>query len=150
MDYYLRQQIDKHAHSPLLFISFLSWLLVSNCIFDLIVLKQIQQQSSSLMSIYVHLDVCVCLLWWNWWINKKNHISNEIPYLQHHSDTGIYEWTQEQQGYILSSFYIGYVLTHVPGGIIAERYGGKWTLSLGILSTAVFTVLTPLAVKVGM
>lgn len=63
---------------------------------------------------------------------------------------GVYNWSQSQQGYILSSFYIGYVLTHVPGGVIAERYGGKWTLSLGILSTAIFTILTPLAVELGM
>lgn len=63
---------------------------------------------------------------------------------------GTYEWSQAQQGYILSSFYIGYVLTHVPGGMIAEKYGGKWTLSLGILSTAIFTILTPIAVELGM
>lgn len=49
-----------------------------------------------------------------------------------------------EQGWVLSSFYIGYVLTHVPGGLIAEKYGGKWTLSLGILSTAIFTILTPI------
>ncbi|XP_055294957.1 sialin-like [Sitodiplosis mosellana] len=67
----------------------------------------------------------------------------------HHSGGGEYHWSQEQQGWILSSFYIGYVLTHVPGGVIAEKYGGKWTLSLGILSTAIFTLLTPFAVQHG-
>lgn len=50
-----------------------------------------------------------------------------------------------QQGWVLSSFYIGYVLTHIPGGILAQKYGGKWTLSLGILSSAIFTILTPIA-----
>lgn len=68
---------------------------------------------------------------------------------QPHSGGGEYHWTQEQQGWILSSFYIGYVITHVPGGVIAEKYGGKWTLSLGILSTAVFTALTPICVEKG-
>lgn len=47
------------------------------------------------------------------------------------------------QGVILSSFYWGYVLTQVPGGLLAERFGGKWTLGLGIFSTAIFTLLTP-------
>lgn len=51
---------------------------------------------------------------------------------------------------ILASFYIGYVITHVPGGILAEKFGGKYTLSLGILSTAIFTLLTPFAVDYGM
>lgn len=55
-----------------------------------------------------------------------------------------FNWSQVEQGWILSSFYIGYVFTHIPGGLIAERYGGKWTLSLGILSTAIFTLLTPI------
>lgn len=50
---------------------------------------------------------------------------------------------------ILGSFYIGYILTHVPGGILAERFGGKYTLSIGILSTAIFTILTPPAVNYG-
>ncbi|KAM8716638.1 hypothetical protein ACLKA7_003506 [Drosophila subpalustris] len=62
---------------------------------------------------------------------------------------GDYEWTEEVQGLILSSFYIGYIVTHVPGGLLAEKFGGKWTLGLGILSTAVFTMLTPLAITLG-
>lgn len=32
-----------------------------------------------------------------------------------------------------------------PGGRLAELYGGKWVLGLGILVTAVFTLLTPIA-----
>lgn len=74
---------------------------------------------------------------------------NIVIITQGHSGGGEYHWSQEQQGWILSSFYIGYVLTHVPGGVIAEKYGGKWTLSLGILSTAIFTLLTPFAVQHG-
>lgn len=65
------------------------------------------------------------------------------------STGGIYEWSEQRQGLILSSFYWGYILTHVPGGILAEKFGGKWTLCLGILSTAVFTCLSPLAIRMG-
>lgn len=64
-------------------------------------------------------------------------------------DTIRYNWNQEQQGWILSSFYIGYVVTHIPGGVLAEKFGGKWVLSLGIFSTAIFTFLTPLAIEYG-
>ncbi|XP_008215710.1 putative inorganic phosphate cotransporter isoform X1 [Nasonia vitripennis] len=60
-----------------------------------------------------------------------------------------YEWSEELQGIILSSFYWGYILTHLPGGMLAERFGGKYSLGLGILSTAIFTLLTPVAVKWG-
>ncbi|XP_037957583.1 putative inorganic phosphate cotransporter [Teleopsis dalmanni] len=56
---------------------------------------------------------------------------------------GEFEWSQELQGYILSSFYVGYLLTHIPGGILAQQFGGKWILIFGILSTACFTLATP-------
>lgn len=60
---------------------------------------------------------------------------------------GEFEWDEVQQGIILGSFFWGYVLTQLPGGIIAQRYGGKWPLGLGLLITAVFALLTPLAAR---
>lgn len=62
------------------------------------------------------------------------------------SSGDLYAWTSEQEGLILSAFYWGYVITHIPGGMIAERYGGKYVLGLGILSTSVFTCITPLII----
>ena len=50
-------------------------------------------------------------------------------------------------GIILSAFYFGYVLTQVPGGLLARRLGGKWVFGAGILGTAVLTILTPIAAK---
>ncbi|XP_014220844.1 putative inorganic phosphate cotransporter isoform X1 [Trichogramma pretiosum] len=61
----------------------------------------------------------------------------------------LYDWDETSQGIILSSFYWGYIVTHLPGGMLAERFGGKYCLGLGILSTAVFTLLTPLATEWG-
>lgn len=61
----------------------------------------------------------------------------------------IFDWSESTQGLILSGFYYGYAITHVPGGYLAEKYGGKWTLGIGLLSTAVFTLLTPVVVKAG-
>lgn len=60
-----------------------------------------------------------------------------------------YDWDEPTQGLILSSFYYGYIVTHLPGGLLAERFGGKYSLGFGVLSTAVFTLLTPWAVKIG-
>lgn len=58
----------------------------------------------------------------------------------------LYDWDETTQGLILSAFYWGYAITHLPGGILAEKFGGKYTLGLGILSTAIFTLLTPLII----
>lgn len=61
----------------------------------------------------------------------------------------MYDWDDSTQSLILSSFYWGYIITHMPGGILAEKFGGKYLLGLGILSTAVFTLITPLIVPYG-
>ncbi|XP_046627975.1 putative inorganic phosphate cotransporter [Neodiprion virginianus] len=63
------------------------------------------------------------------------------------SKDGTYEWDEYTQGIILSSFYWGYLITSVPGGILADRFGGKYILGIAVLSTAVLTLLTPLVVK---
>ncbi|CAH2233803.1 jg21642, partial [Pararge aegeria aegeria] len=55
----------------------------------------------------------------------------------------IFDWDEKTQGLILSGFYYGYAATQVPGGYLAEKFGGKWTLGVGLLSTALFTFLTP-------
>lgn len=62
---------------------------------------------------------------------------------------GDFEWSESLQGIILSSFFWGYVITHIPGGLLAEKFGGKYVLSLGILSTAIFTLLTPVIIDWG-
>ncbi|XP_034830468.1 putative inorganic phosphate cotransporter [Maniola hyperantus] len=78
--------------------------------------------------------------------NKTMRLSD---YLFRQTGPILFEWSEATQGLILSSFYYGYVLTHIPGGMIAERYGGKWVLGGGLLSTAVCTFITPYAVKSG-
>lgn len=72
---------------------------------------------------------------------------NSISYLLQEM-TG-FDWDEETQGIILSAFYYGYIVTHLPGGMLAERFGGKYSLGFGVLSTAVFTLLTPWTVSVG-
>jgi MFS family permease len=60
-----------------------------------------------------------------------------------------YEWSEKLQGVILGAFFWGYTILHIPGAILSAKYGGKYTLSIGILSTAILTLLTPIAVQYG-
>lgn len=46
------------------------------------------------------------------------------------------------------SFFWGYVITQLPGGILSTKYGGKWTLGLGLLITAIFAILTPILARI--
>ncbi|XP_066109800.1 sialin isoform X4 [Saccopteryx bilineata] len=60
-----------------------------------------------------------------------------------------YQWDAETQGWILGSFFYGYIITQIPGGYVASKVGGKLLLGFGILSTAVFTLFTPMAADFG-
>lgn len=66
--------------------------------------------------------------------------------VEHH---GEFSWTPALQGAILSSFYGGYVLSHLPGGVFADRFGGKHALGLGLLVTSITTLLSPPAARLG-
>ncbi|KAH8357456.1 hypothetical protein KR084_006258 [Drosophila pseudotakahashii] len=58
---------------------------------------------------------------------------------------GEFVWDEATQGLVLGSFFYGYVLTQVPGGRMAELYGGKKIYGYGVLVTAIFTLITPFA-----
>ena len=61
-----------------------------------------------------------------------------------------FQWDLETQGIILSSFYVGYLIMQVMGGFLADRFGGKIVLGLGVLIWSFFTVVTPWAAFSGM
>ena len=48
-------------------------------------------------------------------------------------------------GWILAAFFYGYIITQIPGGWLATRFGGKWVFGVGVVMTSVFTLFTPLA-----
>lgn len=76
--------------------------------------------------------------------------SKNSPCSQHHlPQASVYNWDSETQGLILGSFFWGYILTQIPGGYLAGRYGSKWLLGFGILGTVIFTMLTPVAADLG-
>lgn len=84
-----------------------------------------------------------------------NHSSTECPghadpaVRKHNHTASVYNWDSETQGWILSSFFYGYIVTQVPGGYLAGRFGPKWLMGLGILGTVIFTLLTPVAADLG-
>lgn len=62
---------------------------------------------------------------------------------------GDFPWATDLQGYILSSFFYGYVLTQIPFGILAKRYGNIYFLGIGMLINSVFGLLVPFAAYKG-
>ncbi|CAH0564068.1 unnamed protein product [Brassicogethes aeneus] len=64
------------------------------------------------------------------------------------ASTGEFNWDEQTQGIVLGSFFYGYVLTQVPGGRLAELFGGKRVYGVGVLITAIFTFLSPIAARI--
>jgi len=84
--------------------------------------------------------------------NITEEVGDEEYCPKSHTDTiqpssGTYEWSDQLQSIIVGSFYVGYLMTHIPGGIYADRFGGKWILAYGVLVSSVLTCLTPFAIK---
>ncbi|XP_061645522.1 sialin [Phyllopteryx taeniolatus] len=75
------------------------------------------------------------------------HASPARPKRNH--TASVYDWDFETQGWILGSFFYGYILTQIPGGYLSGRSGPKWLMGLGILGTVAFTLLTPVAADLG-
>jgi ACS family sodium-dependent inorganic phosphate cotransporter len=59
-------------------------------------------------------------------------------------------WDQGTRGLILASFFLGYLLTQIAGGWLADRYGGKLVLGVGVLFWSAFTIITPPAAFAGL
>ncbi|WJX92647.1 Ascorbate transporter, chloroplastic, variant 2 [Trifolium repens] len=61
-----------------------------------------------------------------------------------------FNWNSATVGLIQSSFFWGYLLTQIVGGIWADKVGGKLVLGFGVIWWSIATVLTPVAAKLGL
>ncbi len=59
-------------------------------------------------------------------------------------------WDYTTTGWVLSSFFVGYLLLQIVGGRLADRLGGKLVLGIGVVAWSVFTMLTPPAAWLGL
>ena len=59
-------------------------------------------------------------------------------------------WSETQKGVILGSFYIGYMITQIYGGLLSDRIGAKIVLGTGLIVWSLFTLVTPIAFYGGM
>lgn len=55
----------------------------------------------------------------------------------------LFDWSADDQHLVLGSFYWGYVVTHIPGGLLAQRIGGMNAAIVGTAICAIFTLITP-------
>ncbi|CAG5074045.1 Similar to slc17a7: Vesicular glutamate transporter 1 (Xenopus tropicalis) [Cotesia congregata] len=58
-----------------------------------------------------------------------------------------YTWSQQVQGAILSSYFVGPLLSSVPSGMLAEKFGGARVAGYATLIPALLNLLMPVAAK---
>lgn len=61
-----------------------------------------------------------------------------------------FKWNSATVGVIQSSFFWGYLLTQIVGGIWADKIGGKLVLGFGVVWWSLATILTPIAARIGL
>ena len=52
-------------------------------------------------------------------------------------------WTETTKGYVLSSFFVGYLAMMAASGALANRFGGRVVLGGAVIWWSLFTALTP-------
>lgn len=58
-------------------------------------------------------------------------------------------WSASEQGIIKLTFFIGYVVFHIPGGWLADNYGGRLAMMVSMIVTTIVNALNPPAVYIG-
>ncbi|XP_049958108.1 sialin-like [Schistocerca serialis cubense] len=62
---------------------------------------------------------------------------------------GDFAWDKQKQGEILAAYYYGYVIGHLPGGMLADYFGGKIVFAVGIFVSSLLSILTPASAWAG-
>ena len=58
-------------------------------------------------------------------------------------------WDKAQEGTILAAFFVGYLLTQLVAGLLADKFGAKLILGSAACAWSILTVFTPLAARGG-
>jgi len=97
-------------------------------------MKQLEIENAALTNATIHKDPIDC--------EEANKTASA-------TQDGPFNWDSKQQGTILAAFFYGYIFTQIPGGMLAEKFGGKLVLLVGIAWTALLTLLTPVIAEAG-
>nr|CAD7437862.1 unnamed protein product [Timema bartmani] len=75
---------------------------------------------------------------------KFSHKIKTATYVQ---QEGEFDWSGTMQGFVLSSFYYGYICTQLLGGRLSEMFGAKLVMGPGILLAGILSLLAPIAAR---
>ena len=76
--------------------------------------------------------------------NKTSIDSNGTKFVVKTAD---FDWDLNAQAMVLASFFYGYIVTQIPAGYLAARFGGTLVFGLAIFVNAILSLLTPVAAR---
>ena len=97
------------------------------------------EEKSKIMPIRWRVAVLLMLSYVVWYMDRTN-ISIAGPIMMKE-----FGWSAAQFGIVQSAFFIGYAITQIPGGWMADRWGGSKIILFGTLWWSAFVFLTPFA-----
>ncbi|KAB7499896.1 putative inorganic phosphate cotransporter [Armadillidium nasatum] len=59
-----------------------------------------------------------------------------------------YYWDEPTQGLVLGSYFWGYFLSNIPGGVLGDYFGGKLVIGIGVTFAGILTLISPWAAGV--
>lgn len=73
-----------------------------------------------------------------------------VEYSVERSTRKSYKWKEETNDLEKLAFFSSYALLHMPGSYLAQKFGGKTILNLGLFWLAVCTLTTPVVAQYGL
>ncbi|GAB6019421.1 hypothetical protein CHUAL_001002 [Chamberlinius hualienensis] len=61
------------------------------------------------------------------------------------AEDGPFVWDDSVQSLILGSYFWGYIITQLPGGIIVVKIGAKWTMAVSMVISSLLCLSIPIA-----
>ena len=76
---------------------------------------------------------------------------NSLSFKLHDNSTtdGDFDWDAKTRGMVLGAFFYGLTVSVLPGGMAAEKFGGKLIIQIGTIGSSLFALLCPLAARLG-
>lgn len=76
-------------------------------------------------------------------------IPGEVRTDEGYQGSDLYDWSHLEREVILGSFFLGYFIAQIPGGILVDKNGARYVLGTCVLVSIILTGLTPFITKLG-
>lgn len=80
-------------------------------------------------------------------LEKSKNLFSTFIYCFQPEGVVTFDWTAQQQAYVLSGYFWGYAITCLVGGTAAEMWGPRKVVFITMLFSSLLTILSPPAAR---